>query len=349
MDERWPEFAIGTRAIGPRHRPLVIAEIGINHGGSLEVACAMVDAAAAAGVEVVKHQTHVLEDEMSAEARGVFPGNSDQSIWDVMAANHLSLDEEARLKAHVEARGLIYLSTPFSRAAADWLHAQGVSAFKIGSGEVDNLPLVRHVASFNKPMLMSTGMQDVAGVRPAVEIVRAARVPFALLHCVNLYPTPPHLVRLGALTELQEAFPDAVIGYSDHSLDNVPCLGAVALGAAVLERHFTDSRTRPGPDIACSMEPSDLRALIDGTDVLWQARGGRKGRSVEEEVTYRFARASVVAVRRVRRGEVFDSNNLWVRRPGTGEIAAQDYDGLIGRVASRDIEEGRQLSWADVV
>lgn len=342
------EISIAGRKVGFDHEPLVIAEIGINHGGDLAVACAMADAAAAAGAEIVKHQTHVLEDEMTAEARSIIPGNTDVSIWDVMEANHLSLEDEARFKAHVESLGMIYLSTPFSRAAADWLAEQGVAAFKIGSGEIDNLPLVRHVASFGKPMIMSTGMQDIEGVRDAVEIVRAAETPFALLHCVNLYPTPPELVRLGAVTELQKTFPDAVIGYSDHSLDNVPCHGALALGAAIIERHFTDSRSRPGPDIACSMEPDELRALIDAAHVLKRARGGRKGRSAEEEVTYRFARASVVSIAPVAAGEAFTEKNLWVRRPGTGEIAARDYDKVIGRRATRAIVEGSQIAWSDV-
>ncbi len=343
-----PEFRIAGRPIGYHHEPLVIAEIGINHGGRLDVACAMADAAAAAGAEIIKHQTHVIEDEMTEDAKSIIPGNTDVSIWEVMETNRLTLEEEAKFKAHVEGLGMIYLSTPFSRAAADWLQEQDVPAFKIGSGEIDNLPLIRHVAGFGKPMILSTGMQDVEGVRAAVEIVRAAGTPFALLHCVNLYPTPPELLRLGAIAELQSAFPDAVIGYSDHSLNNVPCHGALALGAAIIERHFTDSRTRPGPDILCSMEPQELRELIASAHVLRLARGGRKGRAAEEEVTYRFARASVVTIAPVAAGDVFDERNLWVRRPGTGEIAARDFDAVLGKRAARDVAPGKQLAWADV-
>lgn len=343
-----PAFAIAGRPIGYDHEPLIVAEIGINHGGSLEVACAMADAAAAAGAEIVKHQTHVLEDEMTEDAKSIIPGNTDVSIWEVMETNRLTLEEEARFKAHVESLGMVFLSTPFSRAAADWLEGQGVAAYKIGSGEIDNLPLIRHVAGFGKPMILSTGMQDVEGVRAAVEIVRKAGTPFALLHCVNLYPTPPELLRLGAIGELEAAFPDAVIGYSDHSLDNTPCVGALALGAAIIERHFTDSRTRPGPDISCSMEPQELSALIEAGRVLRLARGGKKARAAEEEVTYRFARASVVTIAPVQAGDLFDERNIWVRRPGTGEIPAREFDLVLGRRATRDIAAGRQLGRADV-
>lgn len=217
------EFIIGSRRIGPGHPPLVIAEIGINHEGSEEKAERLIDAAAAAGAECVKFQTHVVHDEMIKN--DVIPGNADESIWTMMNRCALTAEAEARLKARAEGRGLIFLSTPFSRAAADQLERLGVPAYKIGSGECNNYPLIDHIAGFGKPIILSTGMNSLESVATAVNILRAHRVPFALLHCTSIYPTPYDKVRLGAMVQLAEAFPDAVVGLSDHSLSNYPCLG----------------------------------------------------------------------------------------------------------------------------
>ncbi|RME32468.1 MAG: polyhydroxyalkanoate biosynthesis repressor PhaR [Gammaproteobacteria bacterium] len=332
-----PEFEIAGRRIGPDHPPLVIAEIGINHGGSLEVACEMVDAAADAGVEVVKHQTHVVEDEMSSAAKRVIPGNADISIYDIMAACALDEEEERRLKQHVESRGMIFISTPFSRAAADRLERMGVPAYKIGSGECNNYPLLRHVAAFGKPVILSTGMNTMESIAKSVAILEENGVPYALLHTTNLYPTPPGLVRLGAMTELAEAFPNAVIGLSDHTTDNYACLGAVALGASILERHFTDRMDREGPDIACSMDPDACRQLIEGSRILQLERGGHKGPVPEEQVTIDFAFATLVTIAPVAAGEPFTMENLWVKRPGTGPLLAEHFEAVLGKRATRDL------------
>src|SRR5436190_3126437 len=244
-----PEITIAGRRIGPAYPPLVVAEIGINHEGSLAVAKEMVDAAARAGVEVVKHQTHIVEDEMSGAAKKVVPGNASVSIYEIMQRCALGEADEVRLQQYVESKGMIFISTPFSRAAADRLRRMNVPAYKIGSGECNNYPLLKHIASFGKPIILSTGMNTIESVSKAVEIFDSAGIEYALLHTTNLYPTPPHLVRLGAMVEIGRAFPNTVIGLSDHTTDNIACLGAVALGASILERHFTDHMSRPGPDI----------------------------------------------------------------------------------------------------
>ena len=227
------EILLATRRVGPAQVPLVIAEIGINHEGNLDTARQMVDAASLAGVEVVKHQTHVVDDEMSAAAKRVVPGNARESIYDIMARCALSEDDEFALKEYVESKGMIFLSTPFSRAAADRLQRMNVVAFKIGSGECNNDPLLKHVASFGKPIILSTGMNTIERVQKAVAIFESAGTPYALMHTTNLYPTPPRLVRLGAMTELMRAFPGAVVGLSDHTTGNLACLGAIALGQDV--------------------------------------------------------------------------------------------------------------------
>ena len=343
------EFDISGRKIGPDHPPLVIAEVGINHGGSLEVAKAMVDAAARAGVEVVKHQTHVVEDEMSKAAQKVIPGNSDISIYEIMAGCALGEEEEAELKNHVEAKGMIFISTPFSRAAADRLEKMGVSAYKIGSGECNNYPLIRHIAGFGKPVILSTGMNTIESIGKSVAIFEQAGIPFALLHTTNLYPTPHHLVRLGAMVELKGAFPGAVIGLSDHTVDNIACLGATALGACILERHFTDTMDREGPDIVCSMDEAACRELINASKILHSELGGKKGPVNEEQVTMDFAFATVVTIAAIAKGEAFSEKNIWVKRPGTGAIKAERFESLLGRKANRDLEPDTHLSDDDIL
>ena len=334
--------------MGPAHVPLVIAEIGINHEGSLDTAKAMVDAAARAGVEVVKHQTHVVDDEMSAAAKSVVPGNADVSIYEIMRRCALSEDDERRLRDYVESKGMAFISTPFSRAAADRLQRMNVPAFKIGSGECNNYPLLRHIAAFGKPVILSTGMNTVASVGKAVAIFDDARVPVALLHTTNLYPTPPHLVRLGAMTELATTFPGKVVGLSDHTTDNLACIAAVALGASVLERHFTDHMQRPGPDIVCSMDEQRCRELIEAARIVHMERGGSKGPAAEEQVTIDFAFATVVTIAPVRQGEPFTPANLWVKRPGTGAVPAERYEEVLGRRAARDLPSDTHISMNDV-
>jgi sialic acid synthase SpsE len=342
------ELLVAGRRVGPAHVPVVIAEIGINHEGSLQTAKAMVDAAASAGVEVVKHQTHIVDDEMSAAAKRVVPGNADVSIYDIMARCALSEDDERALQRYVESKGMIFISTPFSRAAADRLQRMNVPAFKIGSGECNNYPLLKHIAAFGKPIILSTGMNTIESVRKAVAIFESAGISYALMHTTNLYPTPPPLVRLGAMTELMTAFPDAIVGLSDHTTSNLACLGAVALGASILERHFTDSMSRPGPDIVCSMDPEACRELIDGARLMHAMRGGRKAPAAEEQVTMDFAFATLVTIAPVKQGEPFTERNLWAKRPGTGAIPAEQYEHVLGKRARRSIDADTHLTPDDI-
>ena len=339
---------IQDRYIGPDYSPLVIVEVGINHGGDLKLACQMVDAAIASGAEVIKHQTHVVEDEMVPIARDIIPGNADISIYEIMEKCALTEADELGLKKYVESKGGIFISTPFSRAAADRLERMDVPAYKIGSGECNNYPLIEHVASFGKPMIISTGMNDLKSVERAVEIVRRYSVPYSLLHCTNIYPTPSHLVRLGGMRQLVDAFPDAVVGLSDHTTSNLACFAATALGASILERHFTDRMDRPGPDIINSMDPIRLKELIIGSEEIAKMRGGEKGAVAEEQPTIDFAFATVVSIQKIRKGGVFSRDNLWVKRPGTGKISASKYDSLLGRKAARDIGADVHLDPEDV-
>ncbi|WP_332746014.1 N-acetylneuraminate synthase family protein [Hydrogenophaga sp.] len=339
---------IAHRDISPAQPPLVVAEIGINHGGSLDVAKGMVLAAHRAGCEMVKHQTHFVDDEMTDEAKQIFPPNADKSIWDVMEECALSKDDEISLKTYAESLGMIYISTPFSRAAADFLNDIGVSAFKIGSGECNHVPLIRHIASFGKPIIMSTGMQTIDGMRPSVKALDDAGVEYALLECTNLYPSPPEIVSLQGITELRNAFPRAVIGFSDHSIGPEMAISAVALGACILERHFTDTRYRKGPDISCSMDPAELKFLIDRSREIHTALHNPKVRTAPEEDVYRFARGSMVADRDLPAGHVVTPSDIWARRPGSGEISVQHFDRLVGAKLTRAVKRNQQLLWSDL-
>lgn len=343
-----PFIEIAGRKIGSEYPPLVIAEIGINHEGSLETAFQMVDAAAAAGVEMIKHQTHIVEDEMSGAAKMVIPGNADVSIYEIMRRCALSEAEEMELQRYVQSKDIIFISTPFSRAAAERLRKMDVPAYKIGSGECNNYPLLDHIARFGKPMIISTGMNTLESVAKALQTVKKHGVSVTLLHTTNLYPTPYHLVRLGAMQQLMQHFPDCPVGLSDHTLTNHACLAAVALGASVLERHFTDRMDRLGPDIVCSMDPTATKELIEGSKLVHSMLGGKKEPAKEEQVTIDFAFATVVTIKPIIEGEIFTMENIWVKRPGTGPILAEHFESLLGRKATRSIEIDSFIDWSDV-
>jgi sialic acid synthase SpsE len=338
-------FEIGNRMIGTEYLPLVIAEIGINHEGSYKKAIRMVDDAYAAGCECVKFQSHVVEDEMIPNK--VVPGNTNETIWDIMVRCALSEEEEGKIKAYVESKGMIYLCTPFSRAAAERLKRMKVSAYKIGSGECNNYPLIKHIAADGKPVILSTGMNDLDSITPAVEILRQAKVPFALTHCTSMYPTPYEKVRLGGLGELAARFPDAVIGQSDHSIGIYTCFAAVALGARILEKHFTSDKSWPGPDVPISIDPAELKELILGSRAIYKALGGSKTILPEEKPTIDFAYACVVSIREIQAGEILSAKNIWVKRPGTGEIKAVHFESLLGKTAKHHIAIATQICWND--
>lgn len=334
-------FKIGEINIGSDFEPLVIPEIGINHGGSLKVAKLMVDAAHRAGAKLVKHQTHIVDDEMSPEARKVIPGNSELSIYDVMAQCALNDADELELMQYTMSKGMVYLSTPFSRAAALRLQKFGVSAFKIGSGEMNNLPLIKLIADFGKPMIISTGMNDIEAIKRTIEVV--GDCPFALLHTTNLYPTRADQVRLGAMMELSGF--NVPFGLSDHTINNNACIAAIALGASIVERHFTDHKNRIGNDIVCSMDELELAQLIQASKEVYTMRGGKKEPLKEEQVTIDFAFATVVAINDIKCGEILTRDNIWVKRPGTGQIKAVDYEKLLGQRACCDISSNTHIRW----
>lgn len=336
------------RKIGPGHRPFVIAEIGINHNGSMAKAMRMIRDARAAGAECVKFQAHVVEDEMVPAAKKIVPGHARESIWNIMKKAAFSEAQDRALKKYVEKLGMLYLSTPFSRAGADRLRRLGAAAYKIGSGECNNYPLIDHIAAFGKPVILSTGMNDLQSIAAAVKIFEKRRTPYALLHCTSMYPTPYDKVRLGAMAELKRKFSTEAVGLSDHSMGNYTCFAAVALGASIVEKHFTSTRQWPGPDIALSITPEELKDLIIGSNAIFEALGGKKGILPEEKGIIDFAYACVVSIKNIAAGERFTKENIWVKRPGTGQIKAKDFFRVLGKKAKGDVKKDMQLSRRDI-
>ena len=337
---------IGNRKIGKLFKPLVIAEIGINHEGDINKAKKMVDDAISAGCECIKFQSHIIDKEMIPNK--VIPGNSKDSIWEIIKRCSLTFDEEKKLKNYVEKKGIIFLSTPFSKEAAFNLNKLGVLAFKIGSGECNNLPLIEYILKFKKPILLSTGMNNINMIQKSVKLIKKKNIPFILMHCVSIYPTPYEKASITAVKQLKTKFKTDLVGLSDHSIGNYISFGAVALGARVIERHFTSKKNWKGPDIPISINKNELKDLIKGCNAIHEGNKFKKQVFKEENPTIKFAYSSVVAVKNIKKNEKITTKNTWVKRPGNGEIKAFDYHKILGLKLARDIKVNEQLRWKDL-
>lgn len=339
---------IGNRKIGGKNPPLVVPEIGINHNGSLDRAISIADAAIKSGAEIIKHQTHIYDEEMSLEAKKTIPGNSDKSIYQIIKETQLSYNDEKKFCQYIRSKKKIFISTPFSKKAVDRLMSFKVPAFKIGSGECNNYPLVEYIAKKRKPVILSTGMNDVSSISKSVKILNKYKVKFVLLHCTNLYPTPSHLVRLNAIKEMKKKFSNVMVGLSDHTTNIFTCLASVALGATIIEKHFVDSKKIKGPDISCSMDPKELKDLIIGSEIIHNSMEGNKIPVKEEKITMNFAFASVSTTKNIKKNEFFSDKNIFPIRPSNGFFKVKDFYKLIGKKASRNLKKGTQLKPQDV-
>lgn len=346
VQARQTGIRIGDHLVGDGRPPFVIAEVGINHNGDLNAATLMVKAARQAGAHCIKFQTHLTGKEMVH--CDMTPGEiSTESLWDIIQRCELSAEAEREIKRICDEQGILFLSTPFSREAADQLEELGVPAYKIGSGEITNLPLIEHVARKGKPMIVSTGMTELEEVAETVDLIKSYGVPLILMQCTSTYPTAYCDVKLGAIDVLRRRF-DVPVGLSDHSIGIYTALGAVAKGACVLEKHFTISRSWPGPDQKLSIEPHELRDLVEGASAIYQALGSDKTILEKERPVLGFARASVVVIRPVAEGERLTEANLWVKRPADGEIPARDFKKVLGKVAKVAMQPDHQVRWNEV-
>ena len=341
-----PYFKIENRFIGEDFPPLIIPEIGINHDGSFKKAIKLVDAAKKSGAEIVKFQCHILEKEMIKTK--IKPGNSDKEIWEIIKKAQLNNQEEKRIQNHCKKNNLIFISTPFSREAADRLEDMNVPCFKIGSGECNNLPLVEHIAKKKRPIILSTGMNNLESIQNSVKVIKKFDCPIAILHCTSMYPTPYKHLRIGAIPLLRKKFPFAVIGSSDHSIGIETSLGAIALGASIIEKHFTVNTKWSGPDNIISIDPNQLKSLISFSKNVWESLGVGIDVLKHETPVIKFAYASVVTTRKISKNETFSYDNLWVKRPGNGKILSNELKKIIGKKSLNNIDKDTQLSPKDV-
>ncbi len=340
---------IGSLPVSYLSPPLIIAELGINHSGSLDTAKYLADLAAENGADIIKSQFHIPEEEMSIQAKKVIPPHTKKSIYEIIDDCSLSPDEEFDLKNHIEDLGKEYLCTPFSAKAAHLLGEMKVSSFKIGSGECSNDAVLKAASQYKKPLIISTGMNTLKSVSKTCALVSSfIDRNFILMHTTNLYPTPNHLVRLGGINELQEIVGLSRVGLSDHTQSNLACLGAVANGAVLLERHFTDTKDREGPDIINSMTPNELSQLKKDSLSMFEMRGGSKEKEIAEEDAIRdFAFATIVATEDIKVGEKFTFSNTFPKRPGIGEIPAREHDNLIGKSSKSNLNKGDHIRKID--
>ncbi len=343
------KFKIKNREIGDNFFPLIIAEIGINHNGSLDKAIYLADKAINAGAEVIKHQTHIAEEEMSEEARKIVPINAKISIFDLIKKCSLSEQEEYKLMKYIESKNRIFISTPFSKAAADRLVKFKIPAFKIGSGECNNYEFVNYLTKFKIPIIMSTGMNSIKTIKKSVEIVLKKKIPLALLHCTNIYPAPEKNLRLNSILELKKAYPKCVVGFSDHSKTIYPALSSISLGARIIEKHFVFDKTKEiGPDVSSSMDYNELKELIRASKIVFQSCGGNKSLISKEKSTAKFAFASVASKREIFKGEKLSIKNIDLKRPGNGDFSIKDYKRLFGKIAKKNIKKNRQIKFEDI-
>jgi len=346
------EFRIGERILSEGQTPYIVAEIGVNHNGDYDLAVQSIDAAVEAGVDAVKFQTFRAEEFMADpdhmyeyESRGRVVK---ESMYEMFKRLELPESWHGRLQQYASEKGVDFLSSAADPLSADLLVRLGVPALKLASEDLINLPLLRHVAGLGAPVILSTGMGDETEVERALTLLREGGCDEVLvLHCVSLYPTPDDEVNLQRMVALRERF-DVPVGYSDHSRGIEAAVGATALGALFLEKHFTLDRSLPGPDHALSADPAEMEALVRAARVVTLQRGRAVIEpSPGEQEARRSFRRSVVARVPIARGTTITRDMLHLKRPGTG-LPPHRLEELVGRIAQRDIPENDQLCEADL-
>jgi N,N'-diacetyllegionaminate synthase len=336
---------IGSRTIGDGRPALVIAEIGNNHDGSVPQAEQLVDAAADAGADAVKFQTHIAEAEMHPSTPT--PPHFSEPRWEFTKRMELTLEDHLHLKAYTERRGLIFFSSPFSQEAVDMLERVEVPLYKIASGEVTNPPLIEAVAATGKPVLLSTGMSGIEDIERAVEILRASGSDVLVLQCTSNYPCPPEKVNLRAMPALGARF-GIPYGLSDHTPDIFTSVAAAALGASAIEKHFTLSKDLYGPDHHASLVPEEFARLVVGVREVEAALGtAAKVRDAALDPARATFEKSVVTRVAIPSGTVIEREMLTTKRPGSG-IPAVRLDDVVGRRASADIPENELVQEAQL-
>ncbi len=335
---------IGHRSIGAGQPVYIIAEACDNHFGSLSRAREMAHLAKLAGADAVKFQHHLPDEEMLPDVP--VSDNFDIPLYEFLKENALKLEDHRDLKSYCESIGIQYLCTPFSFKAAQDLEAMGVEAFKIGSGEMADIPSLERIAAFGKPMIVSTGMCTPEEIERTYEVL-CRRVPLALMNCVSEYPPVYEDINLGFIRTMTGQFPEAVIGHSDHTPDLVTCFAAVAFGAKLIEKHVTLDKRHPGPDQAVSIDFCELHDLVQGIRKVEAACGSAKHVHEKERKIREWAYRSIVSLVEIPKGTVLTQEMVWSKRPGTG-IPSHEMERVIGCRAARSIRADEVISWNDI-
>lgn len=340
------ELKINNILIGSKHPIFVIAEAGINHNGSYRIAKKLVDVAKKAGVNCIKFQTHIAEKEMIKS--NIRPGNiSKKTLWSIIKNCELTENEEIKLSNYCKKQKILFLSTPFSIDAITRLEKIKIPAYKIGSGELTNIPFLEKIAKTRKPVILSSGMSEMYEIKSAVNLFKSKKIPIALLQTTSVYPSDYIDINLGMIEKYSNLF-KIPIGISDHSIGIYTALGAVAKGASIVEKHITLDKKMSGPDQKLSLEPFELSELVKGCKAIKLALGSTKKILSKERPVLQFARESVVTITKIKKGEIFSEKNISTKRPATGSIPAKDYYKIIGKTAKRDISNDGQLSRLDI-
>ncbi|MBN1762916.1 MAG: N-acetylneuraminate synthase [Methanomicrobia archaeon] len=331
------------------NRTFIIAEAGVNHNGSLQLAKKLVDAAKDAGADAVKFQTFRADNLVTQSAKKAEyqekNASEGESQYEMLKKLELTKDEFSTLFDYTKNKGMIFLSSPFDKASVDLLDSLGVNAFKIASGEITNIPLLCYVATKGKPIILSTGMSMLDEVEAAVNILRNVGAhEIVLLHCVSNYPALIAETNLRAITTLKQAF-KVPVGFSDHTIGITATVAAIALGACVIEKHFTLDRSLPGPDHQASLEPEEMMELVKTIRAVEQALGnGIKKPTPSEEVMKKVARRSIVAGEDISAGTIITASMLDLKRPGTG-LEPQQLNNVIGRKANKAIKRNELITF----
>ena len=326
---------------------LIIAEAGVNHNGSIETAKKMIDKAVDAGVDIIKFQTFKSEKLVSKSAQQAeyqkknIGNSSDNSQLNMLKKLELSHTDHKELIEYCKQKGIKFFSTAFDLESVDYLYSLNLGLWKIPSGEITNYPYLKKIAQFGEPVILSTGMCEMQDIEAALKVLTdngLSKDKISILHCNTEYPTPFKDVNLLAMNELKERF-SVKIGYSDHTKGIEVPIAAVALGAEIIEKHFTLDRNMEGPDHKASLEPDELKAMVSAIRNIELALGdGHKTISESERKNIAVARKSIVAAKDIKAGEVFNENNLTVKRPGNG-ISPMDWENVIGKTAKKDFAE----------
>ena len=328
---------------------LVIAEIGVNHDGKLKTALHLIDAAADAGANVVKFQTFRarLLAAPSAPKAGYQETVPGQNQFELLSSLELSDEEHRALLLRCESRGVEFLSTGFDEASVDFVVSLGIKRIKVPSGEITNLPLLRHIGGQGLPVLLSSGMANLGEIESAIDVLEKSgtlRESITVLHCTTDYPAPIEEVNLRAMESIKQGLSVAV-GYSDHTLGSEVAIAAIALGATVIEKHITGDRTLPGPDHAASMEPDEFAQMVKSIRSVEHAMGdGIKRAGQRESLNIPAVRKSIVASKPIKKGEVFSNENITAKRPGTG-VSPMMWDEFMGRIAQRSYGMDELIEW----